>query len=73
MQSHQLCTLITFVWLNILHHILGKVLDLYKYHLSKVCSKTAQPQKSQFFKNTPNRMTETDTNLLSNGVYEYYM
>jgi hypothetical protein len=31
---------------------LEKVLDIYKYHFAKVCSETAQPQKSQFFMNT---------------------
>ncbi len=40
-----------FGW-KFFNHILEKVLDICKYHFAKVCSETAQPQKSQFFKNT---------------------
>jgi hypothetical protein len=40
-----------FGWI-FFNHILEKVLDICKYHYVQVCFKTAQPQKSHFFKNT---------------------
>ncbi len=51
--SHRFWTLITFFWLDFFQPYFGEsriyiIHICKKYHISKVCSKTAQPQRSQF-------------------------